>query len=195
MNRQAASFAMGIPGEDETEDESDLVGQEVATAAVSFEDGAPECIFCREKSGDVMGYLAFLQTSSTIKRAVQRHSDCKEMESVYRVVALSGANVTFSAAESSKLVGHVGHGEHVLVGSRSGRWMRVVSPIAGWIPLYQRLPLLPKSTEWPTPARSAALQLPERNQRLLNTYEGPQTPGKAALEVILHPVADRKSVV
>ena len=38
--------------------------------------------------------------------------------------------------------------------------------------------------------RATALQMPERNQRLVNTYEGPQMPGKATLEVILHPVSD-----
>ena len=159
-------------------------------ATTSLEDGAPECILCKEKSGDAMGYLAFLQCSSTIKRALHKHSDCKELQSVYRVVALRGCKVTVSASDSSKVMGHMAHGEHVLVGRRAGRWMRVVSPIPGWIPLYQRLTPLPKEAD--SAARSAALLEPERYQRLLITNEGrdSQNLDKAALEVILHPVTD-----
>jgi hypothetical protein len=37
----------------------------------------------------------------------------------------------------SKVKGHVSHGDHVLIKSRAGRWMRIVSPIVGWIPLYR----------------------------------------------------------
>ena len=161
-----------------------------AAAATSLEDGAPECILCREKSGDAMGYLAFLQCSSTVKRALQKHSDCQEMQSVYRVVALQGCKVTVSASKSSKVIGQIRHGEHVLVARRAGRWMRVVSPVLGWIPLYQRLTPLPKEVD--IAARSAALLQPERYQRLLNTHEDPagQNPDKAVLEVILHPLTD-----
>lgn len=190
MNRQAASFAKGFTADDEDSEEERESNEPGAAAARSLEDGAPECIFCREKSGDAMGYLAFMQSSSMVKRALHRHSDCKEMQSVYRVVALQGCKVTASASDGSKLVGHVAHGEHVLVGSRAGRWMRVVSPLVGWIPLYQRLAPLPKEIDFAS--RTAALLQPERHQRLLNTHEGPdgQSPAKAALEVVLHPVHD-----
>jgi hypothetical protein len=182
MTKQAASFATAAKEDDDDEDELD--GQPTESqAAPSLEDGAPECIFCREKSGDAMGYLAFLQTSSVMKKAVQRHSDCKEMQSVYRVVSYAGCNITLTASETSRVLAHIPQGGHVLVGCKAGRWMRIVSPTPGWMPLYLRLPLLPK----PQDQRTAFLEGRERYQRLL--FEKPSAP-PPTLEVVLHPVTD-----
>ena len=173
-------------GDDSDEEE----GENVLPAAreYSLEDDAPECIFCREKSGEAIGYLAFLQQSSVTKRALEQHSDCKEMQSVYRVVSLRGCSVTANPSESSRVITHFPQGKHLLISHRSGRYMRVVSPTAGWVPLYRNLPVLPKTSECTASVRAAALSQPERHQRLSNTHEGGGAGAvqvKAALEVCL----------
>lgn len=184
MTRQAASFASALMDDDDDEDMTDKLPVDNAAAPPpSLEDGAPECIFCREKSGDAMGYLSFIQTSSLMKKAVQKHSDCKEMQSVYRAVAHRGVNITANANETSRIVAHIPHGDHILVGSRAGRWMRVVSPTPGWAPIYQRLAPLPKKQD----LMSAVMAGCERYQRL--QYEKQASPSPS-LEVMLHPVSD-----
>ena len=178
MTKQAASFATAAMDDD---DEEGMDGQPLDSAvAPSLEDGAPECIVCREKSGEAMGYLAFLQTSSVIKGVLQRHSDCKEMQSVYRVVASGGCTITQHASRTSKTLAHVPHGGHVLVGSRAGRWMRIVSPTPGWTPIYQSISPVQKPG-------ADSLSETEGYQRLL--YEKPGAP-IPTLKVILHPVSD-----
>lgn len=183
MTKQAASFASALMDDDDDEDMADKQPVDSATVPPSLEDGAPECIFCREKSGDAMGYLSFIQTSSLMKKAVQKHSDCKEMQSVYRAVAHRGVNITVNANETSRIVAHIPHGDHILVGSRAGRWMRVVSPTPGWAPIYQRLAPLPKKQD----LMSAVMAGCERYQRL--QYEKQASPSPS-LEVMLHPVSD-----
>lgn len=179
MTKQAASFATAAMDDDDGEEGMD--GQPLdSTATPSLEDGAPECIVCREKSGEAMGYLAFLQTSSVIKGVIQRHSDCKEMQSVYRVVANGGCTITQHASKTSKSLAHVPHGGHVLVGSRAGRWMRIVSPTPGWVPIYQSTsPTAQKLGSDPSES--------DGYQRLL--YEKPGAP-VPTLKVNLHPVSD-----
>lgn len=177
MSKQAASFASTATSlSDDEEEEKEETGVE-APVICSLEDGSPNCIFCREKNGEAMGYLAFLQPSSVVRCALERHSDCKELQSVYRVVSLKGCEVTAAAAEGSKVKGHVSHGDHVLIKSRAGRWMRIVSPVKGWIPLYRSL------------SEPESLQDVEKKNKLLYNNYGLLSQ-KTHLEVILHPVTD-----
>lgn len=114
---------------------------------LSVEDGASNCIVCREKNNTTIGYLSYLQQSSVIKNALKNNSDCREMSNVYRAVSLKGLTITAGKCESTRVVAHLKQGEHVLVRYRVGRWVRIVSPVQGYAPMYFPLRIITKPSQ------------------------------------------------
>ena len=114
MGRQAKSFASSAAfGIDDDEDEDGGTADEAADksleeAVIDLEEGAPECIFCRErKSGSEgqCGYLGVAQVSTNTKLALNGvTADCPGLRFVYRVVAMDGCDVHGAPSETAKVI-------------------------------------------------------------------------------------------
>ena len=112
MGRQAKSFAnsAAFSMEDDDDDDDNVdepTDKTPEDAVLDLEEGAPECIFCREhKSGSEgqCGYLGVAQISTNTKLALSgATTDCPGLRFVYRVVAMDGCDVHSAPSETAKV--------------------------------------------------------------------------------------------
>jgi len=133
MKAQIASFNALI--EDMSDDEDDDTGLDNST---NNGKEPPTCIVCRQNTSENLGYLSYLQASSVLKQTITQNDDYQSqvMNSIYRVVALNGCDILKSNDNNATVKHHLSQGEHILVASQVGRWLKVIAPIVGWSSLY-----------------------------------------------------------
>lgn len=140
MARQALKFKEQMLEEDDGGEEMDAVTSDHPLYRhQSFEDSFSDCIFCHERTGEPVGYLACLQPSCVISSSLQLSPDCPELRNVYRVVAVAGCPVVNTPSRTASVICRIPLGEHVLTGSREGKWVQLKGKDGmeiGWSPLY-----------------------------------------------------------
>jgi hypothetical protein len=139
MNKQAMNFSAGLDSEEDDDDkDGDDESRSLKKAEPTLEDGALECIVCRDKCNDVMGYLCYIQPSQVLKNAIlQNKSDplINMLSNTYRVTSLDGCNVHSKPSELSSVITHLSQGTHVTGKQRSAHWVEIISP-SGWCPIF-----------------------------------------------------------
>lgn len=144
MSKQAMSFSATIDGDDDDEGGKDDSmnapnGDSANSSSSSLEDGALDCIMCRDKNGGMIGYLCYLQPSSVLSNAIKQCSSddvVESMKQVYRVVALGGCKVHARNQDTAPVVSQLNHGDHIRVKQRVGVWLEIIAPIHGWVAYY-----------------------------------------------------------
>ena len=113
MGRQAKSFAnsaafsMDDDGDDDDGNVNEPTDMTQVDTVLDLEEGAPECIFCRERKSGAegqCGYLGVAQVSTNTKLALSgTTADCPGLRFVYRVVAMDGCDVHGAPSETAKV--------------------------------------------------------------------------------------------
>lgn len=149
MSKQAMSFSATMDEDDDDVDESkndsmkNVSNIESIKGTLSLEDGASDCIMCRDRNGGTIGYLCYLQPSSTLSNAIKQcPSDdvVNSIKQVYRVVSLGGCQVHSRGNETSPVVSQLNYGDHIRAKQRVGIWLEIVAPIHGWVAYYSPNP-------------------------------------------------------
>jgi len=140
QKRAAAAFAAFQ--DDISDDDADEDGAEMAVGADGkdgrvAEEPLPECIVCREKTAQPLGYLCFVQPSHVVKNALLAEPDCPDLMTVFRVVAAGGCSVFAEAREGAKVTHTLSQGQHVWAESKDGHWVQLKAPAVGWCCLYR----------------------------------------------------------
>ncbi len=139
-------------------DESN-VGNENKAARVtnSLEDDCSECIICHMRTGEAIGYLSYLQSSTNISNSIKKSMKTSSplLYQVYRVVALSGCDVYSQPSNevlsiinndsvgkatyrpSNRMLSHLSQGDHITSDRRVLNWISINCPVSGWCKIYE----------------------------------------------------------
>ncbi|CAM9281630.1 unnamed protein product [Chrysoparadoxa australica] len=99
---------------------------------------APQCIMCYERTDKPVGYIGFVQRSSTLAAGVAASSHHDQLHQQFIVVGGHGCQLRASPDLNSEKVALVKAGGlcEVLAPDQIGRRVHVVSPVEGWASLY-----------------------------------------------------------
>eukprot|EP01038_Epipyxis_sp_PR26KG_P010895 gene10895-14625_t len=130
IGKNAKAFAMIADlSDDEDEELQD-------SNSLLIKDSELQCIVCREKNDKAIGFLCFLQPSNVIKNTMIENMDCDLLKKVLRVVSIDGCDVHSSRTQKSPVIYHLMQGEHILMTERTGKWVKIQSPVVGWCRQY-----------------------------------------------------------
>ncbi|CAK9251643.1 unnamed protein product [Sphagnum jensenii] len=145
MSKQAKTFSNALDSDSDDEDKNFMnldSKRHSKKSDPTLEDGASECIVCRDKCNDVMGYLCYIQQSKVLKNSIiQSMNDpaVRYLKSVYRVVSVNGCDVYTEPYDTGHSVSHLNQGDHVIKKQRVGCWIQIENP-AGWVPVFTTNP-------------------------------------------------------
>jgi len=158
MAQQSAAFMSNAFGEDDSDSDSEALGEDktkdkameedddggtIGEASVpeSYETGAPECILCHQQhTGSPVGYLALASPCNTASAALKAGlaKDNPDLSLVYSVVAPEGASIR---DDKGHVILHLHQGSHVLAApppnNRYDNLLAIEAPARGYIPIFQ----------------------------------------------------------